>query len=1023
MSLIAETQLLAISEQSLAAHFWDYEKIIIFAGKRNYDESDTDNDLTLSLEEQTDKNVKLYYYLPHNVEEGLTSFHYECKDDLMQHYLIVNYNNLDSDKYYYKIHNLVGSKSNSFAYLSDNKDIKNLEYSEIKRCNYLPQNDYHLQVFKLQCSGEGNKIIANIFYAKKGDASIDKAPVLKKLFGDYLHNFKEAFTLNYVNISEIGIEIFTPDIEEEKVFKVFFEGKDYKVNNKNIYIFPVKNSESLSIFSDDKNEEAIISISGIEKRDEEDEDYLKMYIIGKGDTYYQFYKINHDFNTNYYLDVEINNPNDNVIPLCYYLPNMEVFYNTAQNCFLFPGKTTRNITIGTVFKVSEENNFNFEEPKYHFIMYNNDPLKYKITKIYFRTDLKKSTPIDKTIFDIYSYLKYLEASLVKDEPSYFNLDISNTNEVNHLDLYLLGDRPNDLKLDIKCIMKYEFAINFIDPYFTDENDVCMVINKDELNPDVYHILFNNVKKDANQIFIMKIIPNGNVDVKFLIKTNDYISSYIFDFSQDIYNIKQPSIYSIYEVNRTEFENLSSKNNMILYDKDENGIEFYARKGKEFSQIIKGSFNILKINEILDKYKSYDKFVFVIGKHDCENKYCESQSKYQIKYLANLEYITITPDEFNGNYRIPIAGNDCKKNKPYYIILDYGKNYEKEEIALVKYDFLDNLNNAQYIDRFIVNEYNYDFEKGLIKIDKYQKIKENNHLSIIRYTCKENSLFVYYDYFSKTDDTEKRLKPGSIHYFILQNNTKYTFNYEKVDEIEIAILEGRKQPTFVFENKAKEMKSGYTTITLYRKDKNINNFSLTTPENDLPIRIITRYDINNLPKTEIDSLYKIDNTFIYVIPDFTTEVTFYLKRKSSLRALEENGVQVCYNAGNILLLDKNNLNCFNVEDEYEFKYIVPQEREESSKSYIVLYPSDSNQQINVKKVEPNIINNEQNSSSDKNNEEEGGSGWIVALIIILVVIILIAVGVFIFIKMRKPKRVNSEDIEKDIKKETSMEIVD
>ena len=92
MSLIAETQLLAISEQSLAAHFWDYEKIIIFAGKRNYDESDTDNDLTLSLEEQTDKNVKLYYYLPHNVEEGLTSFHYECKDDLMQHYLIVNYN-------------------------------------------------------------------------------------------------------------------------------------------------------------------------------------------------------------------------------------------------------------------------------------------------------------------------------------------------------------------------------------------------------------------------------------------------------------------------------------------------------------------------------------------------------------------------------------------------------------------------------------------------------------------------------------------------------------------------------------------------------------------------------------------------------------------------------------------------------------------------------------------------------------------------------------------------------------------
>ena len=1021
LSLITETQLLAISEQSLAAHFWDAAKIIIFVGKRNYEDSETDNDLTVSLEEQTDKNTKLYYYTTSKFG-GLTSFHYECKDDVMKHYLLVNYDNLEDDKYYYAIHNLVGSKSNSLAYLTeDSKDITNLDYSDAKKCNYLPNTEYHLQVFKLQCSGEGNKIIANIYYGKQY-GNYDKGSILKTQFYDYPHKFEVPFTLSYgKTINEVGIEIFTPGTEEETKFKVFFEGKDYEVDNKNIYIFPVQNSESLTISSED-NIDAIISVSGIEKKEDSgDDDYLKMYMYGRDDIFYQYYKVNHDFNTNYYLDVEINNPNDDVIPLCYYLPNTEVFYKSAQNCILFPGKTTKNITIGTVFKESDdENDFNLEEPKYHFMIYNDDTSKYKITKIYLRTDLKKSIPIDKQVIEIYSELKYLEASLKKDEASYFNLNIPNTKEVNHMDLYILDDKPNNLKLDIKCIMKYEFAIKFIEPFFTDENDVCIVINKDEVNPNVYHILFNNVKKDANEIFIMKVIPNVDVDVKFLVKTNDYVSSYVFHWEQNIYHIKEPSIYSIFEVNREDFEKISSKNNMILYDKDENGIEFYARKDKEFIQIFKGSFNILQINEMLNKYKDYDKFVFVIGRYDCENKYCESLSKYQIKYLSNIEYINIPLEQFNGNYRIPLGKNDCKVDKPYYIILDYGQDLKKEEILLAKYDFTGYLNKAQFIDRFIED----DFEKVLINIDeKFSRIQENNHLSILKYTCKEPSVFVYFDYFSKTDNTEKTLKPASIHYFVLQNNTDYTFNYDKVEEIDFLILEGKEQPTFVFENSPKQMKSGYKTITLKRKDASINKFSVTTPAKaDLPVRITTRYNINNLPKTEVNNLYKIDNTFIYDIPDFTVDVTFYITRKSRLRALEESGIKVCYNAGSVLLLDKNNLNCFYVDNEYQFKYIVPKDRKEGARSYVVIYPSDPNQQIDVKKVVPNIKRDGQ-SNSDEDGDEEGGSSWIIILVIILIVIIIIAVGIFIFIKIRKPKRVNSEDIEKDVKNTpSSMEIV-
>ena len=213
--------------------------------------------------------------------------------------------------------------------------------------------------------------------------------------------------MNYGNkTKELGIEIFTPGIDEEKKFKVFFEGRDYEVNNKNIYIFSVKNSESLTINSDDKDLEVFISVSGIEKKVDNNDDFSKIYNYGKNNVYYQYYQINHEFNTNYYFDLEINNLKDKVIPLCYYLSNMEVFYET-QNCFLFPGKATRNITLGTLFKISEENNFNLEEPKYQFVLYNNDFTLYKINKVYFRTDLKKSTPIEKQLIDKYSELKYL----------------------------------------------------------------------------------------------------------------------------------------------------------------------------------------------------------------------------------------------------------------------------------------------------------------------------------------------------------------------------------------------------------------------------------------------------------------------------------------------------------------------------------------------------------------------------------------------------------------------------------------
>ena len=58
---------------------------------------------------------------------------------------------------------------------------------------------------------------------------------------------------------------------------------------------------------------------------------------------------------------------------------------------------------------------------------------------------------------------------------------------------------------------------------------------------------------------------------------------------------------------------------------------------------------------------------------------------------------------------------------------------------------------------------------------------------------------------------------------------------------------------------------------------------------------------------------------------------------------------------------------------------------------------------------------------KKEEDEGGLSWIVILIIILLILVLIGVGVFIFLRWRK-KGVSSEEIEKNVKQETPMQII-
>jgi len=222
--------------------------------------------------------------------------------------------------------------------------------------------------------------------------------------------------------------------------------------------------------------------------------------------------------------------------------------------------------------------------------------------------------------------------------------------------------------------------------------------------------------------------------------------------------------------------------------------------------------------------------------------------------------------------------------------------------------------------------------------------------------------------------------------------------------------------------------GNTLISLKRTNNDINTFYLAAPETaDIPIRITTIINVNSLPKTNIDNLYRVDNKYIYDIPDKAINVTLYIKSANSrLRLLKEEEIEICYNVADFVLFEKNKGNCFIMRDGiYELNYIVPDTRENGNKSFIVLYPMDDNQHFDIEKVEPFIIDDEKgDKEDDKNNNngnKDGESNWFIFAIIIVLSITLLIIIIFIIFKLVN-KRVTSEDIERDVKQEKPMEII-
>ena len=1027
ISQIDDTSAFVFSEQSFASHFYHFDKVVFFFGIKEYDEKATSNNVKITLTKVTDKSNKLYYYTSESIFQLFLSFFYECGDETTNHYLITNYGNLDDKEYYYKFHGSVGAKSSVANFPPGKTDVTSLSYSEEKRFNTLSKTDYHIHVHKLTCS-KNEKIVSNIKYSNK-QLNSDTGNVNYIFTSDFTYKFGDKpLTLKYHMVKgyEIAIEIYTPSTEATKTFKATFEGKSYTINNQYPTVFKITDISkynSMTIETSDSIDAIVSSSPSIEKNDNPNTPkYLVLNNFGLDEIFFTFYEVEHEFDTNYYVDLEVNNPTKETLPICFYLSTTSSVRNDAQNCFLLEASKVKNITFNPIMREAKTDNFNLTEPKYHVVIYNSLPTTdYVIQKVYFRTDLPKSTPIDKEFKN--HLFRYLEVNLEKDKPSYFNIDILSIltkGEESHFDVYLLNDtsKNTEVKFELRCISEYEVAIKFLEPYFNDANNLCKLVNKDEVNSNVYHYIFGTNTVDLNDKLVIKITPKEDMTVRFAIRTDGFkIVVDGLDFKEKVLNtINEPSLFRIYQINKTSIEALDSKYSYLVFDQDINGLKLYARTSNDFIPLDKGSVVNFNAKDLSSKYKDYDKFLLVIGKNDCNGAYCESGSFFQVNKIENLFYYSTS--EFKENFRVPLNIKRCRESVYYYLVYNYGKEYLKDRMFLGKYVMTGTVSKdyAFITDKYYDEKFDTNVRAKLV--DLQELIDNKQHFNFAKFRC-TGGLNAYFDYFAYTDYSKKeiQLTPGSIRYFIVKNNTNLTFNYKNINDTKIEV-NGTIKPIIYFEKQSKELNAD-KKVQLTRTTTDTNLFYVAAPEaGEIPIRVITLLNVSSLPKSGIDdNLYKIDNKFVYEIPDKAVNVTFYIKRlKSTLRLLaEDKGMEMCYNAGNQPVLDETSGNCFNVKDDYQFKYDVPND---DSKQYLVMYPTDNNEKYTIEKVEPFISDDgreaeESQEDTGEGEEDEGTSGWVIALIIIIILIVLILIGVFIFICMRK-KRVTSDDIEKDNK---------
>ena len=1012
-TLIDQTSIFVVTEHTLASIFWYFDEIIFFVGK----DKETEKSISLNLvhlNEENKESIKIRYYNGNQFGNAFISLYDNCFEKKTEYYLIVNYGKMNND-FFCRLHNLVGSDS----YLADlpvgKEDVKSLTYNKIDKYIEIQKTDNHLHVWKLTCPGNGNKLIANIKYTNKL-GSKSNGEIKDIIINDYYTSGNDKFTLDYsgliiANSSMFSLEIYTPNTNTQKEFTVSFEGKkDIKIDNQYAKIFKIKDESKTELTIDMPNkDDAIISLipSSIDKNYMfSEEKKFESYINGEiEDISYKVYYLEHEFDCNFNVSFEIENRGEDIIEVCSYVITMPLIQTNALNCFLMPGKETQNITFANIYNHIGDDSYKLKEPFYSPIVYSSGPILMK--KLYLVTDLPKSTPINTYADGLRHY--YTDADLKKGEASYFSIHLTNSSAEKNFEIFINNDisQFTEQLFEIQCISAYEFALNYVQNLFEEgNNNLCYFMNKDDYNSNVSHIIYKNTDDNKYHNFIIKITPKYDLKIKIVISDVHFINYDYKIIEKTIQTISTSNMFTFYEFNENDLKKFSNYNNIIFYSYQDK-IEIYGRNGYNFDEIEKNYFIRFRVNDFLNSDK-YEKYLIGFGK----TIYSQEQSlqfKYQLLTINHLYYYPI--GEFEGFFRIPINIKNCQKDDPHYIMLDY-QNTDGKNISLANYTLLGNSKHVNYIDAFR----NEEFEKGLLPLENFKKINQNKlNLNVIKLTC-ENSYFAYFDYFCENSITNIKLEEGTIKHYIMPKEKKLTFTYEKINEIIIETIP-KTVPKITFESKTMELKDSYTLI---REKKDINEFYAENQlkKDNQPLRVIPKVNLGNYEKSPVsNNLYIVGNKFIYEIPQKAVNVTLRIKPLSTRLRLLEEGMEICYIASKIVILDLYGGNCFNVKDVYDLKYSVPQDGEKGK--YLILYPSDSKKKFTVEKV--TIYDKDgksQEDSNGKDDDDDGGSkAWIIVLIIILVIIIIAIAAVLIF-RMRR-KRITNADIEKEVKRVPSL----
>ena len=426
----------------------------------------------------------------------------------------------------------------------------------------------------------------------------------------------------------------------------------------------------------------------------------------------------------------------------YYTNDLHKFYENETYNFYFKERKNGNIIFNTELKFT-----NIELPNYLFGLYENKFVYINLTSYcdlsdnhFIITGNKKRITCQKNIFINDDFIYQIKCNFDESDLNYsFNVFYDNKNvKIKNFKEIKISRYLNDIKLT--------FKVNNIG-FFIDYDNIIEIICSSENN-----FYYNQIQK----VFIKKIDENNKESI-IIFSINDNINKLYINDNKIYFFLKPKNLLEKYIIQYLSNENESinnkniSNNNLkpikeiifkiskqylflinnnyelktkLICESNEKAIQLNKSlifKENVFNRIINGN-NIILIGNFYNEkdieftYKNinYHIYIIKISFETCFEILKEETKKIKFNFISplNIDFIV------KSNYTICI-NNICEFNKinDYYIISVIVKNeeseignikiYEKNNIKLIKQNYLEKKENQELIFYLYDNSFIYD----------------------------------------------------------------------------------------------------------------------------------------------------------------------------------------------------------------------------------------------------------------------------------------------------------------------------